>query len=136
MRLKSWEFSSMLGLANTSGTWDPGPGTRDPMWTILSGKEHFLELTTIFGEIMGTINQNPNISKSNQLHVTIFCFFVITFEIYFIDFSKLINNFPETLKYNQSFLNLNRFIWNPGGDLEIFIRDGVTKDMVCLILMS
>ena len=23
-----------------------------------------------------------------------------------------------------------------GGDLEIFIRDGVTKDMVCLILMS
>ena len=28
-------------------------------------------------------------------------------------------------------------IYNPGGgDLEIFIRDGVTKDMVCLILMS
>jgi hypothetical protein len=29
-------------------------------------------------------------------------------------------------------------LWAPGGggDLEIFIRDGVTKDMVCLILMS
>ena len=34
-RLKSWDFASMLGLANMSGTWDLGPRVNWPLNTYL-----------------------------------------------------------------------------------------------------
>ena len=48
-------------------------------------------------------------------------------------------SFEENLKNDKDyemFCGEMFFVWDPGGDLEIFIRHCVTKDMVCLILMS
>ena len=55
------------------------------------------------GRLLGIIGQNPSVSKSNRLHVVIFRFFFIKFEVYSINSSKMMGNSPEALNYTQLF---------------------------------
>ena len=64
------------------------------------------------GEIFGIIGQDPSVSKSNQLHVDIFRFFFYLSQVYSIDSSRMMGNFPEVLNFNRLFLKLNRFVCN------------------------
>ena len=63
-------------------------------------------------KFLGKVNQDPSDSKSNRLHVNIFWFCFHSFEIYSIDSSKMINNFPEVSNFNQVVFKLNQFICN------------------------
>ena len=58
------------------------------------------------------VGQDPSDSESNRLHVDIFRFCFHSFEVYSIDSSKMIGNFPEVSNFNRLFLKLNRFICN------------------------
>ena len=46
---------------------------------------------------MGIINRHPSVFKFNRLHVHIFRLF----ELYYIDSSKMIGNFPEVFNFNR-----------------------------------
>ena len=63
------------------------------------------------GRFLGIIGRDPSESKSNRLHVVIFQFSLLI-EIYSIDSSKMVYNFPAVLNFNRSFLKLNQFICN------------------------
>ena len=59
------------------------------------------------------VGQATSDFKSNRLHVDIFRFWCFhSFEVYSIDSSKTIDEFPEVLNFNRLFLKLNRFICN------------------------
>ena len=64
------------------------------------------------GMFLGIVSRDPGDSKSNRLHVNIFQFFFLSFEVYSLDSSKMNNKVPEVLNFNRSFLKLNRFICN------------------------
>jgi hypothetical protein len=68
-------------------------------------------MTSVSREIFGHNWLNPSVSKSNWLHVVIFqCSFFYKFEVYSIDFSKVIGIFLEVLNFDKLFLKINRFI--------------------------
>ena len=64
------------------------------------------------GKFLGIVGQDPSDSNSNQLHVDIFRFCFHSFEVHFIDSSKMIGKFPEVFNFNRLFLELNRVICN------------------------
>ena len=76
-----------------------------------NSKLQFLS-SSMSGEILGIIGQDPSVSKSNQLHVDIFRFFFYLSQVYSIDSSRMMGNFPEVLNFNQLFLKLNQFVCN------------------------
>ena len=55
------------------------------------------------GKFLGIDGQDPSDSISSRLHVDIFCVLISSFEVYSIDSSKRIGNFPEVLNFNRSF---------------------------------
>ena len=59
------------------------------------------------------VGQDPSASKSNRLHVHIFrfgCFH--SFDVYYVDSSRMIGKSLEVFNFNRLFLKLNRFICN------------------------
>ena len=64
----------------------------------------------VSGEDFAHNNQNPNVSKSNWLHVVIFWVFFNKLELDIIDSSETISNFLEVLNSNHLILKLNQFI--------------------------
>ena len=64
------------------------------------------------GKFLGIVRQDPSDSESNRLHVDIFQFCSLSFEVYSIDSSKMIGKFPEVSNFNRLNLKLNRFICN------------------------
>ena len=67
-------------------------------------------VSSVQEDFFGIIDQNTSVSESNRLHVVILRFFLSEIEVYSIDFSKMIDTFPEVLFLNRFFLKLNRFI--------------------------
>ena len=65
--------------------------------------------SSVSGEILGIIGQDPSVSKSNQLPVDIFMFFLCLYCLYHF---KMIGKFSEVLNFNQLFLKLNWFVCN------------------------
>ena len=65
-------------------------------------------------KILGIIGQHPSVSKFNWLDVDIFEILVIyyQFEVYFVDSSKMISNFPKVLNFKRLFLKNNHFVCN------------------------
>ena len=49
------------------------------------------------------ISQGPSLFKSNHLHVDIFQSFLYEFEVYSLNFSKMIGNFPKIMNFNRFF---------------------------------
>ena len=68
--------------------------------------------SSVSGEILGITGQDPSVSKSNHLHVDIFRFFLYLSQVYSIDSSRMMGNFPDVFNFNRLFLKLNRFICN------------------------
>ena len=56
-----------------------------------------------------SVDQPPNVSKFNRLHVVIFWFFFNNLRIFH---RLMINNFPKVFNVNQLFLKLSWFIRN------------------------
>ena len=63
-------------------------------------------------KFLGIIGEDPSDSKSNRIHVDIFQFLLDSFEVYSIDSSKMIGNFPKVLNFNWLFLKLGQLICN------------------------
>ena len=49
---------------------------------------------------MGIVGQDPNDSRSNQLHVDIFHLCFHSFKVYSIDSDKMINDSPEVVNFD------------------------------------
>ena len=56
--------------------------------------KHIRHLTSgpMPGKFLGIVGQDPSDSKSNRLHVDIFRFCFHSFEVYSIDFSRMISD--------------------------------------------
>ena len=73
---------------------------------------------TVTGEIFGhkSISQNPSVffpsSTVDIIHVAIFRFFFIKFEVYSWSSSKMMGNSPEVSSFNRLLLRLHQFICN------------------------
>ena len=63
-------------------------------------------------KILGIVSQDLIDCKSNRLLVDIFQLCFYSFDVYSIDSSKMIGQFPEASNLNLIFLKLNQFICN------------------------
>ena len=89
----------------------------------------------IFGHKL--IAENLSVSNSNRLHVVIFQFLLYSFELYSIDFSKMMGNFIEVLNFSRLFLKLSRFICNLAvGSLRSFVTADADLLLFCKTILE
>jgi hypothetical protein len=64
------------------------------------------------GRFLGIFGRDSRVSKSHRLHVDVFRFLFIGFEVYSLNSSKMISVLPEVLNFNRLFLGFIWFICN------------------------
>ena len=88
-----YRFSPHIGQSCQSGHWVSNPN--DTL------------CVSVRREVLGIVGRDPNVSKSNRMNVDIFGFFMIQYEVYSTDSSKMFGDFPEVLNFQpiNSFSN-------------------------------
>ena len=79
---------------NPSNHWETF--TRIPSITEKDSWRGCLWIGAVPGKFLGIVGQGPSDSRSNRLHVDIFRFCFHSFEVYFIDSSRMIGNSPKS----------------------------------------
>jgi hypothetical protein len=114
-----WIHCNSPGPTKWSNVWPPGV-THGCNWShefgklilliLWAGHELQIPISVPGAEFLGIIGQNPCVSKSNRWHCVVLFWFSLLIEIYSIDSSNKVHNYPEVLNFNQLFLKLNQII--------------------------